>query len=197
MERLFGAPAGGCYDTLPPGSFEAAFLPREQAVLDNGAWAESLLGLSHLTGNVEYSERAAAALQIFEPVVPGRSYLGSHSSRRMEEDEEALFLPAGSAWGRARDLQAYGPVTLVLVGDSSSPAYRRLHRAALRTCASNRLVQPLDAERDSKRIRDLGFPAQTEPQLYACMEDRCLAPIATTKGVQEMARSRPWADGRF
>ena len=196
VERLFGAPAGGCYDTLPPGSFEAAFLPREQAVLDNGAWAESLLALSHFAGEEEFSRQAAAALEIFEPVVPGRSYLGSHPSRRMEEDEEALFLPAGSAWGRARDLQAYGPATLVLVGNSSSPAYRRLHRAALRTSAPNRLVQPLDSDRDSLQIRDLGFPAKPGPALYACMGNRCLAPITTANAIREMARSRPWANSQ-
>ena len=136
VERLFGAPDGGCYDTTPPQSFEASLLPRELPVRDNACWAEALIALAHLTGDAAYSERAAAALAIFESVVPGKSYLGTHSSRRMEEDEEALFLPAGAAWGRAQDMLAHGPVSLVLVGDSSRPDYRRLHLAALRSvCA--------------------------------------------------------------
>ena len=197
VEGLFGAPGGGCYDTTPPQSFEAGLLPREQPALDNGCWAEALLALSHLTGDTGYGDKAAAALTIFEPVVPGRSYIGAHASRRMEEDEEALFLPAGSAWGRARDMQARGPVSFVLVGDSSGAAYRRLHRAALRVYAPHRVVQPLDAERDAAQIRGLGFPTRKEPALYACMGDRCLAPITTVQGVRGLARSRPWATGRL
>ncbi len=194
-ERLFGAPDGGCYDTTPPQSFEAGLLTREQPVLDNSHWAEALLNLHQLTGDEAYADRAAAALRIFEPVVPGKSYLGSHSSRRMEEDEEALFLPAGAVWGRAWDLLTHGPVRLVLVGDSSSQTYRRLHRAALKTYAPHRVVQPLDSKRDAKQIRGLGFPLQAGASLYACMGDRCLAPITTPEGVREMARSRPWANG--
>ena len=192
-ERAFGAPEGGCYDTAPPQSFEARFLRREQPVLDNGCWAEALLVVSHLTGETTYADHAAAALQIFEPVVPGKSYLGDHASRRMEEDEEALFLPAGAAWGRARSLLTHGPVSLVLVGDASDPSYGPLHQAALRIPAPHKVVQPLDIERDAERIRELGFPPRREAALYACMGERCLAPITTAQGVRDMARSRPWA----
>ncbi len=194
VERLFGAPGGGCYDTTAPRSFEEGLLRREQPVLDNSCWAEALLALSHLTGDAGYSDRAAAALKIFEAVIPGRSFLGSHASRRMEEDEEALFLPAGSAWGRARDMLTHGPVSFVLIGDSGSSAYRRLHRAALRTSAPYRIVQPLDWVQDAEQIGRLEFPARKGATLYACMGDRCLAPITTPQGVRDMARSRPWAN---
>ena len=195
VERLFGAPNGGCYDTTQPQSFEASLLPRELPVRDNACWAEALIALAHLTGDASYSERAATALTIFESVVPGKSYLGTHSSRRMEEDEEALFLPAGAAWGRARDMLAHGPVSLVLVGDSSRPDYRRLHRAALRVYAPHRVVQPLDVGRDAAQVRALGFPPRREAALYVCMGERCLAPITTPQGVREMARGRPWVNG--
>lgn len=192
-QRIFGAPGGGCYDTPPPQSFEAGFLRREQPVLDNSCWAEALLALARLGGDEGYTERAAAALKVFEPVVPGKSYLGDHASRCMEEDEEALFLPAGAAWGRARSLLTHGPVSLALVGDASDPSYRPLHRAALRVHAPHKVVQPLDIERDAQRIRELGFPARRDAALYACMGEQCLAPITTPRGVREMARSRPWA----
>ena len=195
VQQLFGAPDGGCYDTTPPRSFEASLLPREQSALDNGHWAEALMVLSHLTDSGQYLERAGAALKKFEDSVPGRSYLGSQQSRRMEEDEEALFLPAGSAWGRAQDMLAQGPVRLVLVGDSSGPEYRRLHGAARQIYAPHRIVLPLDRQRDAERIGKLGFPPRQEPALYACMGDRCLAPVTTPRQVRELARSRPWARG--
>ena len=193
--RQFGAAGGGCYDTTAPRSFEAALLPREQPALDNGSWAESLLILAALTGDDAYTQSAAAALNVFDSVVPGKSYLGLHASRRMEEDEEALFLPAGSAWGRAKDMLTSGPVSLVLVGDSSGPAYRRLHQAALRVYAPHRVLRPLDSARDSDQIVKLGFPTDREPALYVCMGDRCLAPITSPAGVRAMAKSRPWAAG--
>ena len=192
-ERIFGAPEGGCYDTPAPQSFEAGFLRREQPVLDNSCWAEALLALSHLTGDGTYSDRATETLEIFKAVVPGKSYLGDHASRRMEEDEEALFLPAGSAWGRAKSLLTHGPVSMALVGDATDPSYRPLHQAALRIHAPHKVVLPLDIERDVQRISELGFPVRREPALYVCMGESCLAPITTAQGVREMARSRPWA----
>lgn len=191
-ERIFGARDGGYYDTSVPQSFEASFLRREQPVLDNGCLAEVLLILSRVTGDTGYADRAKSALARFEQVVPGRSYLGDHASRRMEEDEEALFLPAGAAWGRAQSLLEHEPVSLVLVGDASDPSYRPLHQAALRIHAPHKVVQPLDVERDADRIRDLGFPLRRDAALYACMGEMCLAPIDTPQGVREMARARPW-----
>ena len=192
VQQLFAAHTGGCYDTIAPQSFESSILRREQPVLDNSLWAEALLTLAHLTGDDEYSRSAEETLGIFESVVPGKTYVGDHASRRMEEDEEALFLPAGAAWGRAQDFLTRGPVSLVLVGDSNSPAYRRLHRAALRVEAPHRIVQPLDVERDAEQIRGLGFPSNASPALYACMGNQCLAPITTPDGVRAMARSRAW-----
>ena len=124
-------------------------------------------------------------MRIFESVVPGKSYLAGHLSRRMEEDEEALFLPAGAAWGRAQDMLTHGPVRLVLVGDSSRPEYHRLHRAALRVYAPHRVVLPLDSGIDAERISELGFPTRGDAALYACMGDRCLAPITTSQGRPE------------
>ena len=193
--QLFGAPGGGCYDTTAPRSFEASLLPREQPALENAHWAEALVVLSHLSDDSAYAEQAAATLQIFESVIPGKSYLGGHHSRRMEEDEEALFLPAGSAWARARDMLDHGPVRLALVGDSSSSAYRQLHRAAARVFAPHRVVLPLDWQRNARQIRQLGFPSRAEPALYVCMGERCLAPVSTPGEVRELARSRPWATG--
>jgi uncharacterized protein YyaL (SSP411 family) len=192
-QQLFGASGGGCHDTTAPRPFEASLLPREQPALDNAHWAEALVVLSHLVDHDSYQQQAAGALQIFESVIPGRSYLGDRQSRHMEEDEEALFLPAGSAWAQARDLWDNGPVRLALVGDSSEPAYRQLHRAAARVYAPHRVVLPLDRQRNARQIRQLGFPSRAEPALYVCMGERCLTPVVTPAEVRDLARSRPWA----
>lgn len=195
-QRLFGAPGGGCYDirvSQTPHSFEAALLPREQPALDNAHWAEALMVLSHLSDDGIYHQQATAALRAFESIIPGKSYLGDRQSRRMEEDEEALFLPAGSAWARARDMLDQVPVRLALMGDSSDPAYRQLHRAAARVYAPHRVILPLDWQRNARQVRQQGFPSRAEPALYVCMGERCLAPVATPAEVRDLIRSRPWA----
>ena len=191
--QLFGAPGGGCYDTIAPRSFEAALLPREQPVLDNAHWAEAMMMLAHLSDDDTYQQQAIGTLKVFESIIPGKSYLGDRRSRRMEEDEEALFLPAGSAWAWAQDMLDNGPVRLALVGDSSTPAYRQLHRAAARVYAPHRVILPLDWQRNARQIRQQGFPSRAEPALYVCMGERCLAPVATPAEVRDLARSRPWA----
>ena len=191
-QQLFGRPEGGCYDTTAPQSFETALLPREQPALDNAHWAEALVVLSQLAGDVAYQQRAQGALEIFESVIPGKSYLGDRQSRRMEEDEESLFLPAGSAWSRARDMLEHGPVRLALVGESTRSSFRQLHRAALRVYAPHQVVIPLDWQRDARHIRQLGFPSRAEPALYVCMGERCMAPVATPAEVRDLARARPW-----
>jgi len=193
VQSLFGAGDGGYYDTADVVSSSAGRLPRDKPVLENALLAESLIGLSCLTGQDEYLSLAADTLKTFEEVVPGSSFMGAKGTRRVEEDEEALFLPAGSAWGRARDMLDCGPVHLVLVGTSSQPATRSLLKATQGLLAPHGIVQPLDPERDQDRIASLGFPARNAPALYACMGGICLPPITTPQEVRKLKSTRPWA----
>ena len=165
----------------------------DKPVLENALLAEALIGLSCLTGQGEYLTLAADTLKTFQDVVPGSSFIGPKGSRRVEEDEEALFLPAGSAWGRARDMLDRGPVHLVLVGTLSQSATRSLLKATLRLLAPHGIVQPLDSERDQARIASLGFPASKAPALYACMGGICLPPITSSQEVGKLKSTRPWA----
>ena len=193
VQSLFGAVDGGYYDTADVGSFSAGRLPRDKPVLENSLLAEALMGLSCLTDQDEYSSLAADALKTFQDVVPGSSFIGAKGTRRVEEDEEALFLPAGSAWGRARDMLDCGPVQLVLVGKSSQPATRSLLKATQGLLAPHGIVQPLDPERDQDRITSLGFPATNMPSLYLCMGGICLPPITTPQEVRKLRSTRPWS----
>ena len=193
VQSLFGAVDGGYYDTADVGSFSAGRLPRDKPVLENALLSEALMGLSCLTDQDEYSSLAADALKTFQDVAPGSSFIGAKGTRRVEEDEEALFLPAGSAWGRARDMLDCGPVHLVLVGKSSQPATKSLLKATLGLLAPHGIVQPLDPEQDQDRINSLGFPATNAPSLYVCMGGICLPPITTPQEVRKLRSTRPWA----
>ena len=193
VQSLFLASDSGFYDSSEGVLASDKLLLKEKPVMENSLLAEALLSISYLTGQEEFQVLAENTLAAFETVVPGKSYLGPHGSRRMEEDEERLFLPAGSAWARASDMRSCGPVQLILVGASTDPGTRRLLRAALKAYAPHRIAQLLDPKHDQDRVDSLGFPARNVPVLYVCMGSICLAPITTPKEATRLLKSRPWA----
>ena len=193
IQKLFGAADGGYYDTPQLSTDSNQPLLSEMPVMENSLLAEALATLLCLTGEEEYQVQATDALKQFGAIVPGGSYLGPNKSRRMEEDEEQLFLPAGSAWGRAWDMMARGPVHLVVVGTSSNMKTRNLLRAALKMYAPHRVIQLLDPGQDGDCIASLGFPVRQEPALYACMDGMCLAPITSGQELRTALTARPWA----
>jgi uncharacterized protein YyaL (SSP411 family) len=193
VQERFRASDGGFYDVSASSSSQQSFLAREKPVLENSLLAEALVTLAYLTGNDEHLSTAREILETFQGVVPGHCYLGPQGSRRMEEDEEQLFLPAGSTWARAWDLLTYGPVHLVLVGPARHPSTRDLLRAALKVYAQHQVVQVLDPEFQQERIAKLSFPIGREPSIYACMGGMCLAPVTTSREVRALATDRPWA----
>ena len=194
IDDLFSAEDGAYYDV---GGRDATLagvpLARERPVLENALLAENLATMSCLTGNDHYQNQAMGILETFESVVPNSSFLGPRQSRRVEEDEERLFMPASSAWARARHLLSSGPVHLVIVGSPANPLTKKLLRAALKTYMPHRVVQTLDPDQDSGRIASLGFPSSNEPTLYACMNNMCLAPIRSVQEISRLPSTRPWA----
>ena len=194
IQKLFRADDGGYYDIAESGVTSPGVpLAKEKPVLENSLLAEALIVMACLTCNEEYRTWASQALETFEAVVPASSFRGPRPSRRVEEDEERLFLPAGSAWARARQLLAVGPVHLVILGGAAHPTTAKLLGAALNTYSPHQVVQALDPQRDAERISSLGFPVGEEPVLYACMNYMCLAPIRSVQEVGPLLAARPWA----
>jgi uncharacterized protein YyaL (SSP411 family) len=196
--EMFAVPGGGFCDVFQePGASGPAPRP-ELPLLENSWLAETLIKLSLLTGEPEYLEEARRTLEAFKGVAPGSCYLGPPGSRRMEEDEEALFLPAGSAWGRAWDMLESGPVHMVLVGEASELTAQRLFKAASQAYAPHKVVEQLSPSHHGDRILDLGFPTGGDPALYVCMNGICLAPMTDPREVGQLGVTRPWASaGRF
>ena len=193
VQGAFGSPDGGYYDIGGGTGSAGQPLLRERPVLENSLLAEALATLSCLTGEADYLQDAGGTLAAFEAVVPGDTYLGPNESRRMEGDEERLFLPAGAAWARARHMVSHGPVHLVVVGPSDHSQTGNLLRAALKVGAPHRVVQAFDPVEHPERVAELGFPAGVEPRLYACMDGMCLAPITSAAEAGRLTRDRPWA----
>ena len=198
IQRLFGASDGGYLDVCDVSPNPDAMLRPVKPVLENSLMAEALIRLSHLTGQEDLEQQARDTLMLFRDVAPGSSYKGPPGFRRMEEDEERLYLPAAPVWAMAWDMLEHGPVDLVLVGAAADRRTQRLLRSALRVFAPHRIIQVLDPQEDEVRVSALGFPVNTPPSLYACMSGMCLSPIRTPAQVRSLASEQPWSQsGRF
>ena len=184
IRQLFTAPDAGFFDV----SQTETPMPGIEPVLENALLAEGLITLATITGEERYLDAARATLAVFSAAVPGRSYLGAPGARRMEEDEEQLFLPAGSAWARAWDDMDSGPVHLVVVGDSSDRTTEGLVKAALRARTPGWVVQVLDPKMESELVGNLGFPADGLPAAYLCIGQRCLAPTHSSVELRQWTR---------
>ena len=192
IHKLFGAPDGGYHDVCDISSNPEPMLLPVKPILENSLMAVALIRLSCLTGQQELEQRARDTLSLFRGVAPGSSYLGWPGLRRMEEDEEVLYLPAAPVWARAWDMLQRGPVHFVLVGSSSDQRTRRLLRSALRVYAPHKVVQALNPQDERNRVEDLGFPVDGPPALYVCMSGTCMAPIFTPAQVRNLASELPW-----
>jgi uncharacterized protein YyaL (SSP411 family) len=192
IRKLFGAPDGGYHDVCAISSGAGPAMRPILPLLENSLMAEALIRLSVLTGQPCLEQRARETLSLFRGVAPGSSYLGPPGLRRMEEDEEKLYLAAAPAWARAWDMLEHGTVHFVLVGADSDSRTRRLLGAALRVFAPYKVVQVLDPMEDADRVSELGFPIDAPPALYVCMSGMCLSPIHTPAQVRSLASELPW-----
>ena len=192
IQRLFGASDGGYHDVCDISANPEPMMRPVKPVLENSLMAVGLIRLSCLTGRQELEHRARDTLGLFRGVAPGSSYLGPPGLRRMEEDEEVLYLPAAPVWAKAWDMLQRGPVHFVLVGSSSDRRTRLLLKSALRVYAPHKVVQVLDPQNDKDRVEDLGFPVDGPPALYVCMSGMCMAPVYTPAQVRRLASELPW-----
>ena len=192
IQRLFGASDGGYHDVCDISANPEPMMRPVKPVLENSLMGVALIRLCCLTGQHALEQRARDTLSLFRGVAPGSSYLGPPGLRRMEEDEEKLYLPAAPVWAKAWDMLQRGPVHFVLVGSSSDRRTRRLLRSALRVYAPHKIVQALDPQDDIDRVEDLGFPVDGPPALYVCMSGMCIAPVYTPAQVRRLASELPW-----
>ena len=193
VQESFAGDGAGFHDTAYRQSTPGVVLPREKPLLENSLLAEALVKLSYLSDDPLHQQLARDTLAAFDGVPPEGTYIGPAGSRRMEGDEERLFLPAGSAWARAWDAVDQGPVHEVIVGRSTDSRTKRLLAATLKAHAPHKVVERLDPGNDMDRIEALGFPAGETPTLYICMGGMCLAPISNPSEVRQVAATRPWA----
>ena len=191
-QDLFEATTNGFYDVRPTEFNTNNMDPPDMPVLENGLLAEAMVTIYYLTGDRLYNDLARSTLNKFSQIIPGRSFIGNTNSRTMEEDEEVLFLPAGSVWARAYDMLYNGPIHYILIGDSSSQIFKRFDDMLSGIYAPHKIYEHLDTQENRNRISQLGFPVRNHPELYVCIGSQCLAPINTLDQLRDLKNNPPW-----
>ena len=141
-----------------------------------------------ITRKEEYLDEARTTLETFSGVVPCQTYIGPPGLRKVEEDEERLFLPAASAWARASEILESRMVHLVIVGDNTHRATKALVKSAYRSRTLRWTIQVLDPVAESKFVQSLGFPVDASPAAYLCVGSQCLTPIRKPTDLRKWAR---------
>ena len=188
IKKDFSAADGGFYDVSSEPASGGPPLVGVKPVLENALLVEAMVTLATINQDEQYLDLAKATLDTFSEVVPGRSYLGPANIRRVEEDEERLFLPAASAWARASESMRSKPVHVVVIGDRSLNGTKAMVRAALKAKTPSWVVQVLDPNVESEMVEKLGFPAREGATAYLCVGKQCLAPIYEPGELRRWAR---------
>ena len=147
---------GGYFDRMPSVSSLGLLKFPHKDLSINAALSRVFSDLFYLTQNPRYREKAEHILQMIM---------------------EAGSLPVAHA-GLALHRFLYYPVHIVVVGEKSDGAARRLFDHSLALYAPGKLVRFLDPRVDSLSIGEVTFPNVTGPFAYVCTDQLCSSPIA-------------------
>ncbi|MYJ22309.1 MAG: thioredoxin domain-containing protein [Nitrospira sp. SB0673_bin_12] len=147
---------GGYFDRTPSASSLGLLKFPHKDLPVNAALSGVFSDLFYLTHNPRYREKAEHILQMMM---------------------EAGSLPVAHA-GLALHRFLYYPVYIVVVGEKSDVAARRLFDRSLAMYAPGKLVRFLDPRVDSLSIGEVTFPNVTGPFAYVCTDQLCSSPIA-------------------
>ena len=147
---------GGYYDRTPSASSLGLLKFPHKDLAVNAALSLVFSDLFYLTQDPRYREKAEHILQMIL---------------------EAGSLPVAHT-GLALHRFLYYPIHIVVVGEKSQTAARRLFDRSLALYAPGKLVRFLDPRVDSLSMGEVTFPKVTGPFAYVCTDRLCSSPIA-------------------
>ena len=165
--RLFEDSQGGGYFDRTPSASSLGLLKFPHKDLPvNAALSLVFSDLFYLTQDPRYREKAEQLLQMIV---------------------EAGSLPVAQT-GLALHRFLYYPVHIVVVGEKSQDAARRLFDRSLALYAPGKLVRFLDPRVDSLSIGEVTFPKASGPLAYVCTDRLCSSPIARADELSDRFR---------
>jgi len=145
--------AGGFYDKpRETGGFGALKL-LDKPLEENSVAADALLRLHYLTGKQKYLEIARKTLEVFVLGIQRYSIMGC-------------------VYGLAAELYLH-PLQVHIVGSRKDYVTRRFLTESLRAYNPLKVVDVIDPDGDSERLKGLGYPVADVPTAYVCSEGTC------------------------
>ena len=121
------------------------------------------------------------------------SLTGRHSYREAAKKTVAPFIPAYRKYPAWSAPVAFAAARLVsttcqffLVGRKSEPGFGELLDESYRFEDPDRVVVPLEADRDKDRIKELGYGHENTPMLYVCSDSACFSPIKPGESMESV-----------
>ena len=152
LDKLWSE-AGGFYDKPKESGGFGALKLLDKPLEENSVAADGLLRLHHLTGNQEYLEAAKTALEFFSSSIQRYGIMGC-------------------IYGLAAELYLH-PMQVHVVGSRKDYVTRRFLKESLRAYNPLKVVDAIDPDIDTKRLRSLKYPVADAPTAYVCSEGTC------------------------
>ncbi|HDQ07121.1 MAG TPA: thioredoxin domain-containing protein [Candidatus Bathyarchaeota archaeon] len=152
MDKLWSE-AGGFYDKpRATGGFGALNL-LDKPLEENSVAADALLRLHYLTGKQKCLEAARRTLEVFASGIQ-------------------RYCIMGCDYGLAAELYLH-PMQVHIVGSRKDYVTRRFLAESLRAYNPLKVVEVIDPDVDSERLKRLGYPVADVPTAYVCSEGTC------------------------
>jgi uncharacterized protein YyaL (SSP411 family) len=139
---------------------------REKPQIENSKASALMMELYHITGTEAYRQSAKRALAPFTA-----------------EYMKYTYWAAPFALAVARVVEpAY---EFVVIGKKDNPGTAELIKTSYTFEDPDRVVVPLDPERDKNRLESLGYEYGDKPVLYVCSEKTCFPPVSPGQSLKK------------
>ena len=170
MTTLQDAKDGGFYDIPERGADIGELRMRDKPMDENSLVATALIRLSHATSDNKMAEAAGRALKLYTA------------------DFERYGIMA-SSYALGLDMYLNGPVGISIVGPLKGKDFEKFKQESLNVYDARRSVLYLDPQKDSKRVKDLGYESTTGALAYVCVGKVCGPPLKQPEQIHESVKS--------
>jgi len=170
LTTLQDAKDGGFYDIPETGADIGELRIRDKPMDENSLAAVALVRLSHVTSDNLMSAAAGRALKLYTA------------------DFERYGIMA-SSYALGLDMFLNGPVGISIVGLLKGKDFEKFKQESLNVYDARRSILYLDRQKDSKRVKELGYESAIVAEAYVCVGKVCGPPLKQPEQIRESVKS--------
>jgi uncharacterized protein YyaL (SSP411 family) len=152
LDKLWSE-TGGFYDKPKDADVFGALKLLDKPLEENSVAVDGLLRLHYLTGKDDYLEAARKTLEFFVSSIEGYGIMGC-------------------VYGLAAELYLH-PMQVHIVGSRKDYVTRRFLTESLKAYNPLKVVEVIDPNVDTERLREFGYPVADAPTAYVCFGGKC------------------------